>query len=107
ISPGEPFFQFLALDNIRQAEYLEYASMTDVMPFYSTGTETGFDSLMIDFSREELLSKLERFLDPAKTSADVEAEFSVGEGTGRKLLDMRAEFRRDFQTNGPKQCVRG
>jgi predicted helicase len=107
ISPGEPFFQFLALDNMRQAEYLKFASMTDVMPFYSTGTETGFDSLMVDFSRDELFAKLQRFLDPKKTVAEVEAEFSVGEGTGRKLLDMRAEFRRDLQTNGPKQCVRG
>jgi len=107
IAPSAPFFQFLALDTALQSEHLEYASLTDVMPFYSTGTETGFDSLMVDFSRDELLSKLRRFLDPRKTSAEVAAEFSVSEGTGRKLLDMRDEFRRDFGAKGTNHCVRG
>lgn len=107
ISPAEPFFQFLALDNTRQTEYFEYASMIDVMPFYSTGTETGFDSLMVDFTREELLAKLKRFLDPKKTTAEIAVEFSVGEGTGRKLLEARTEFHTDFEINGAKQCVRG
>nr|MBA3354128.1 hypothetical protein [Blastocatellia bacterium] len=107
IAPAAPFFQFLALDGVLQSEYLEYASMTDVMPFYSSGTETGFDSLMVDFTRDELLSKLRRFLDSRKNSAEVAAEFSIGEGTGRKLLDMRKEFREDFEANGIKQCVSG
>jgi hypothetical protein len=77
-----------------------------MMPFYSTGTETGFDSLMVDHSGGELLAKLQRFLDPKKTDAQIEAEFSVGEGTSRKLLQMREGFRRDFEKNaGYAKCL--
>jgi predicted helicase len=107
ITPLAPLFQFLALDSELQAEYMAYASLVEMMPFYSTGTETGFDSLMVDYSVGELLAKLQSFLDPKKTDAQIEAEFSVGEGTSRKLLQMRKEFRRDFEENGAAHCTTG
>src|ERR1700674_2261179 len=93
-------------DSALQSEYIGYPSLTNVMPFYSTGTETGFDSLLVDFTKDELLVKIRRFLDSRKTDAEIAAEFSVGEGTGRKLLKTRKEFRKDFESNGSNYCVR-
>jgi predicted helicase len=107
ISPAPPFYQFLALDAAMQSEFSEYPSLIDIMPFYSSGTETGFDSLLVDFTKHELLAKIQRFLEPRKTAAEISAEFSVGEGTGRKLLEMRKAFLKDFESNGTKYCTRG
>jgi len=95
------------LDVDLQAEYDAHVSLVEMMPFYSTGTETGFDALMVAFSVGELSSKLRSFLDPGKRDAEVEVEFSVGEGTARKLLQSRKEFRRDFERNGALYCRTG
>jgi hypothetical protein len=90
-----------------QAEYYDYVRLPEAMPFYSSGTETGFDSLLVNFTNEELLRKIRQFLDPRKSKAAIASEFSVGEGTGGKLLDMRTKFRSDFESNGSGYCLRG
>jgi len=107
IRPRMPFFQFLATDPDLQAEYSNYVSLPEAMPFYSSGTETGFDSLMVDFTKPELEAKIGRFLDPRRSDADISREFSVGEGTGRKLLELRKIFRSDFDANGSQYFKRG
>jgi predicted helicase len=107
VTPTAPFFQFLVSDRELQAEYGSYISLPEAMPVYSSGTETGFDSLMVDFTKHELLEKIRRFVDPRTRDAEIAVEFAVGEGTGRKLLDMRSEFREDFDANANQYCLRG
>lgn len=107
IVPCTPFFQFIAINCDLQTEFNSYMSLMDVMPINSSGTETGFDSLMVDFTKQELLAKIQRFLDPGKSEANIASEFSIGEGTGRKLLNIRNEFREDFESNSHKNCISG
>jgi len=107
VTPLPPLFQFIDLDCSLHVEYNSYPTLVELMPFYSTGTETGFDGLLVDFTEEELLAKIRRFVDSRKTDAEIETEFSVGGGTARKLLEMRKEFKNDFELNGPRYCVRG
>ncbi len=51
ITPLPPLFQFIVLDSDLHGEYSQYVSLPDMMPIYSSGTETGFDRLLVDFSR--------------------------------------------------------
>lgn len=107
ITPLPPLFQFIALDANLQLEYNQYTSLVEIMPFYSTGTETGFDALLVDFTKQELMGKIKRFLDSKKSNSDIELEFSIREGTARKLLNIRKDFRKDFENQGSKYCLTG
>ena len=107
ISPLAPLFQFIELDSGLQTEYHKYMPLPEVMPFYSSGTETGFDSLLVDLSSKELLTKIRSFIDPNKTDNQIETDFSIGEGTAKKLLKLRKEFNKDFNSHGAQYVTRG
>ena len=100
IDPLEPLYQFLDLDEGLKAEYDAFIPLTDIMGSYSSGTETGFDRLLVDFSEPELMEKIRGFLDPSTPEVDVEAEYGIKGGTARKLLNDREEFRADFNAHG-------
>ena len=58
ISVLQPNYQFLDLDIEIKSEYDQYISLPEMMPFYSSGTETGFNSLLVNFTKSELLERI-------------------------------------------------
>jgi len=107
ITPSTPLFQFLEIDSALQSEYRNFLSLPDLMPVHSSGTETGFDALLVAFTRRELRQQLNEFLDPATSDSDIATTFGIGEGTARKLLRMRSTFRRDYEKNGADHMTTG
>ena len=107
-APALPsLYQFLSLDANLKSEFESFTPLPEAMPVYSSGTETGFDSLLVDFTRGELEGKLRDFLDPEKSQECVKAEFGIGKGTALKLLQLRDSFRADFEDNGDKYITTG
>lgn len=107
VTPLPPMYSTLNLDSDLQRAYNDFPQITAIMPLYSSGTETGFDELLVAFNREELWNNLDRFLDATKSDQQVTDEFSIDGGTAGKLLDMREGLRADFNQNRDSYTVVG
>lgn len=66
-------------------EYSRCKSIDQVCPLFSTGVESGFDDLLLDFSEDELSRKLAYF-DSLTTNKAI-IEFSAEKGNARKIVD--------------------
>lgn len=78
-----PQFAFVPRDHDRASIYESYFGLADFMPKNSTGIVTAKDGLVIDFSREELEARIQRFVDPKKTDDQIRAEFFPGKKAGK------------------------
>lgn len=62
INPKDPYYWFINKDERHEAEYNNGIFITDIFNLYSTGVETGKDSLVIDFDQEKLKSRINEIL---------------------------------------------
>lgn len=74
------------------SEWDSWPSITEIFIKRSTGTESGFDELLVAFSRSELRSKIGRFGDPELTKAELAQEFDFTEGHAASLFLRRKEI---------------
>ena len=70
-----PQFAFVRRDHALTEEYAKGISLTKLMPENVTGIVTARDGLVIDFTLQELIERIQRFVDPKKNDAKVRAEF--------------------------------
>jgi len=89
----EPQFYFFVVDDrTGQEEWKASTQITSIFEKYSTGTETGFDDLLIDFDKGDLLKKVRRFVDSRRSPVEIKKEFSAEVGHASKLLSRRSAF---------------
>ena len=70
-----PQYSFVPRNYDGEESYLDGFSVSQLMPRNVTGIVTARDGLVIDFSQNELSSKIARFADVSKTDAEVRTEF--------------------------------
>jgi predicted helicase len=105
--PIAPFYQFLKLNADLNSEYRNWTGLQELMLHNSSGTETGFDELIVDFTKGELNQKLEAFLDPKLKDTEVAEKWSIKVGTASKLLAARQSIRKDLAKNSEIRMLRG
>lgn len=93
-----PQFSFVPRDHDLSSIYQCYFSLADFMPENVTGIVTAKDGLVIDFSRDDLEDRIQRFTSLEKSDDQVRAEFfpnkkagkyPPGDSRGWKLPDAR------------------
>ncbi|MGD0897891.1 MAG: type ISP restriction/modification enzyme [Thermoguttaceae bacterium] len=103
ISPSGPFYQFVPVKRRSQSEYHEGWRVNEVFPVGSNGVQTSRDSLVVDSDRDAVVHRIEQFLDPELSDADVRAKFfgaksvrnyAPGDTRGWKLGEARAALRK-------------
>jgi len=105
LSPSAPFYAFVPVKRLALKEYHNAWRITDVFPVGSNGVQTSRDHLVVDVDGEVLVKRIEGFLDPDRSDAEVRARFfgakSVrdylpGDTRGWKVGEARAAL--------PKVC---
>jgi hypothetical protein len=94
IQPKAPYFYLVPPDGSEgAAEWDSWPMIPDVFTKRSTGTETGFDDLLVGFTRSELKARLVRFCDPSASKGELATEFSFSEGHAAELFARCRELR--------------
>ncbi len=97
----EPFFFFIPQNYDDSAEYQAGMPLDKLFPINVTGIVTARDGLVIDYTHEELIKKIESFTNPEKTDNQVRQEFfgnkksgkyPAGDTRGWKLETARKEI---------------
>ena len=104
--PAAPFYEFAPVDRQARDEYDEGWRVTDIFPVGSNGVQTSRDRLVVDFQEDVLLDRIEQFLAPGVSDAEVRARFFAaksvgnyppGDTRGWKLGEARLALRQDRQ----------
>jgi len=77
LSPKSPYYLFRPQDTFLSAEYESGWILTKIMPESSLGCLTKRDNLVISQTKDELRSRILRFIDPNKTDSEAVAEFGL------------------------------
>jgi len=77
VQPCKPFHLFIPQDGDLRAEYERGWKITDAMPVNSLGMLTKRDNLVVDFDRQTLSGKIDRFLDISLSDGDVSRLFGL------------------------------
>lgn len=88
ITPPYYYFVTSDLDGF-ETEWNTWPSVCEVFTKHSTGTETGFDDLLVAFEKEELKKKIARFADPSISTENISKEFEISDGHAAKLFSNR------------------
>ncbi|HNT26155.1 MAG TPA: hypothetical protein PKM21_17440 [Anaerolineales bacterium] len=93
IQVTEPYFYFvITCDTPEMAEWESWIPLVEIFTKRSTGTETGFDDLLVGFSKAEVESKLAFFSDKQKSKEEISEKFNVSEGHASELYLRRLEL---------------
>jgi len=94
IQPKAPYYYLVPPDGSEgAAEWESWPSISDVFGKRSTGTETGFDDLLVGYTFAELKARVARFCDPSGSKHELAAEFDFTEGHAAELFSRRRELR--------------
>jgi predicted helicase len=94
VVPKKPFYYLIAPETGEcSTEWENWPSIAEVFTKRSTGTESGFDDLMIAFTEKELKSRVQKFCDQSVPLADLEKEFDFSDGHAAALFSRRTEFK--------------
>jgi len=93
LEPKAPNFYFVVPDTGKCAkEWDAWPSVAEIFTKRSTGTESGFDDLLVAFTRPELEARIHRFSDSGVSRIDLAKEFAFSEGHASELFDRRREM---------------
>lgn len=76
--------------NIESMEWDVLSKTTDIYALYSTGVETGFDRVLLDFSEDELIKKLVKF-DNLSTEKAID-KYEAKKGNAKKIIDSKEKL---------------
>lgn len=71
-------------------QWNEFTAVDKIFDLFSTGVETGFDNLLMQFSQAELEDEIRRF--DAMSVAEKIEEFSAEKGNARKIVDAGTQL---------------
>jgi len=94
IDPPPPYY-FLVVPDSEEigAEWEDAPSVCELFTKRSTGTETGFDSLLVGFTKEELRERIRCFAALQSSGQSQVAGFDVSKGHAAVLFGRRRELR--------------
>jgi len=75
IHPSSPYYFFILRNETHREEYDNLQSIKSIFQIFSTGVQTSRDHLVVANSREELVERVERFININKTDDEVRKEF--------------------------------
>ena len=95
MNPSTPLFLFRqsATDHVK--EYLEWAKSTEIFPENSSGVMTVRDQIAIDFSEDELLSKLDQFCSESYDDTAIAKKFRLKSYRNWSVATARKRVRDD------------
>lgn len=93
IEPQPPYFYFVPPNTgLGEGYWNTWPSVADIFTKRSTGTESGFDSLLIAFTRTEVESNIHRFADISISTDELAQEFDFEDGHASELFSRRREM---------------
>jgi len=104
LTPHSPFYFFEAQNTDCREEYDAGFKLTDAMPCFGLGFQTSRDHLVVGFDKAELESRIETFIAPRRSDAEVRdeffpgkvvAEYAAGDTRQWSLSDARRRLRAD------------
>ena len=111
-----PQYAFVPRNNELAEIYAQGFGLNEFMPDNVTGIGTARDDLVIDFTKQDLKGKIDRFIDPSKSDDQIRAEFfsrkksgkyHSGDSRGWKLPNARASLQNnDWLTDITKIAYR-
>ena len=87
--PDTENYYFIAFESGFRSEYQEFLPLTSLLHKNLTGTTTGFDALLMDFDKDVLAAKLERFADREVSENILRDEFGACNGHAATVLAHR------------------
>jgi hypothetical protein len=94
IEIAPPYYYLVKPDSGEgSVQWAEWPAVGDLLTKRSTGTETGFDDLMVNFTKLELTDRVERFADRSGTRQSLSNEFDFSDGHAAALFARRKELR--------------
>ena len=100
INPEPPYYYFFISENTPEInEYKTWLPVIEIFTKRSTGTETGFDDLLVGFSKSEVESKVSFFSNKKKSQKEIAEQFSISDGHAAELFLRRHEMEKikDFE----------
>ena len=94
-TPSRPFvpdtenYYFIAFESGFRSEYQEFLPLASLLRKNLTGTTTGFDALLMDFDKDVLVEKLEKFADRGVSDGVLRDEFGAHSGHSATVLANR------------------
>lgn len=93
IQPETPYFFFIPPDlNGKSSEWDAWPSVAEVFSKRSTGTESGYDDLLVGFTRAEVKERVAQFSNPNTPKNQLSEEFDFTEGHAAELYSRRKEL---------------
>ena len=94
IEPPLPYYYLVGPDaNNAGPEWEAWPPVCDLFAKRSTGTETGFDKLLVNFSVKELEERVAAFSSPLVSQDALGSAFNVAKGHAAALFGRRRELR--------------
>ncbi len=104
LTPAPPDYVFVERDATYQPEYEAGYRLPDIMPVGTTAVVTARDRLVVDFTSEELLTRIQRLRDPSVADDVIRSQcfskrrspkYPTGDTRGWKLADARRRLHDD------------
>lgn len=98
LQPAAPDFRWIPASATTLAEYQQAIRLPELMPVYTTAPVTARDGLVVAFSEQELLARIQRFCDLSIPDEAIRREFfptarsaryPAGDTRGWKLAEVR------------------
>jgi predicted helicase len=99
IEARAPYYYLIKPDSGElRREWESWPAIPELFTKRSTGTETGFDSLLVGFTKAEVVEQLAVFADPSASRQSLSEHFDVSEGHASVVFERRRELR-DMQAS--------
>jgi hypothetical protein len=94
IDPTSPYYYLSRPDSEEfAAEWAMWPAVSDLFSKRSTGVETGFDDLLLNFTKAELKARVDAFAATSASPEMLSTEFDVSGGHAAALFERRHELR--------------
>lgn len=94
LAPFSPYYFFVPKNWDFAEEYENAHSITEIMPVHVNGIVTARDGFVIDFEDDAIIARVQRFLDPRSSDAEVAAELDLSENYAWRVHDARISLRK-------------
>lgn len=115
LTPNTPFYFFVPREEELRPEYEKGWKITEVFPVNSTGIVTARDNIVLDFDKQQLISRISEFANATLNDNEIRERYFGGKGEGKylpgdtrgwKLPDARKKLRRDIDLSSRiKPCL--
>jgi hypothetical protein len=103
ISPESPYYFFEPFNASDEMGYTDFPSLAEIFVIKSIGITTSRDGLLVAEDTSELRTRLNRFLDPTRTTQEVKTALSIDDNENWSVSDTRKTmFGETFE---PKKVV--